>query len=264
MGGGISSTRDVWIDEKHLLCHKLIGFEATSDKFKGDAEDVLQSAAAFLKENPWILKCRIEGNANDLGDTPENDAAEMKLSYERATIAKRFLVSQGVESERLFCVGMGDKMMLTTEHDKKKLNHRVELRILQRDKDLEANSALSHAEVKGKEIKVRSMVKFKPKSSHLDPESIKELNSVAKLMKEKPHLRVRVDVHVDDRGDSASLNRFEMILSQGQAEGVVEYLKEKGVAGDRLEAKGWGDTKPVIDPKTKTKVARARVDFIIL
>ncbi len=39
-------------------------------------------------------------------------------------------------------------------------------------------------------------------------------------------------------------------LSQRRADAVRKYLMDKGVAGNRLEAKGLGETQPAADNKT--------------
>ena len=55
-------------------------------------------------------------------------------------------------------------------------------------------------------------------------------------------------------------------MSQARAESVVTYLVEKGgVARDRLEPKGFGKRKPLVDPSTPGADAKnRRVEFVIV
>ena len=54
-------------------------------------------------------------------------------------------------------------------------------------------------------------------------------------------------------------------LSQERSEAVVAYLVGKGVAAERLSAKGWGEEKPVgSDDTDEGKAANRRVEFIIV
>jgi OmpA-OmpF porin, OOP family len=52
-------------------------------------------------------------------------------------------------------------------------------------------------------------------------------------------------------------------LSQRRAESVRAYLIKKGVAPERLEAKGFGQERPIADNKTaKGRATNRRVEFI--
>jgi outer membrane protein OmpA-like peptidoglycan-associated protein len=73
--------------------------------------------------------------------------------------------------------------------------------------------------------------------------------------------RIRIEGHTDDVGSS----KKNMELSQSRAEAVRDFLIKKGVEPERLQAVGYGDTRPL--DKRKTAEARAknrRVEFIIV
>jgi peptidoglycan-associated lipoprotein len=46
--------------------------------------------------------------------------------------------------------------------------------------------------------------------------------------------------------DSRDTEEFNQDLSQKRAQAVVEYLIEKGIAGERLAAKGYGESSPKV------------------
>lgn len=82
----------------------------------------------------------------------------------------------------------------------------------------------------------------------LRPESKLELDKLVKLLKENPNLLVEINSHTDERGT----HEYNMKLSQARAESVVNYLIEHGISSDRLIARGYGKTRPVI-PHARTE-----------
>lgn len=65
--------------------------------------------------------------------------------------------------------------------------------------------------------------------------------TIYKLMVNNPQLIIEILSHTDDKGG----DDYNMKLSQKRAESVVNYLTAKGISNDRLQAKGYGETKPI-------------------
>ena len=77
----------------------------------------------------------------------------------------------------------------------------------------------------------------------LKPESEATLNQVLGLLKGKPALRLEIGGHTDSQaGDSYNLD-----LSKRRAQSVVKWLTDKGINASRLQAQGFGETRPVAD-----------------
>lgn len=88
------------------------------------------------------------------------------------------------------------------------------------------------------------------------------LAAVANLLADEPGVkRVRVEGHTDDVGnDQANLK-----LSQRRAESVMRALIKLKVSGDRLEATGYGEARPVLPNLDETaREKNRRVEFTIL
>ena len=69
-----------------------------------------------------------------------------------------------------------------------------------------------------------------------------ELAELAGVMRRHPGLRVMIEGHTDSVG-SDTLN---MILSQRRADSVKDYLATRlGIDASRLDARGYGETRPV-------------------
>ncbi len=74
----------------------------------------------------------------------------------------------------------------------------------------------------------------------LRPESFRALDSIYNVLALSPQLKVEIGSHTDSR-DTDEKNK---ILSQHRADTVVSYLISRGIAADRLVAKGYGETTP--------------------
>lgn len=73
------------------------------------------------------------------------------------------------------------------------------------------------------------------------------LDEVVAVVKNNPGLRVSLDGHTDSTGPDA----YNMGLSKRRANAVKAYLVKKGVAADRLETAGFGESKPVATNDTR-------------
>ncbi|MCC7331956.1 MAG: OmpA family protein [Flavobacteriales bacterium] len=77
------------------------------------------------------------------------------------------------------------------------------------------------------------------------PESKDSLNYLYNIMIDNPNIVIQLRSHTDFRGN----NTYNEKLSQRRAQSCVDYLvKEKGVAADRIVAKGMGEMEPLKMP----------------
>jgi OOP family OmpA-OmpF porin len=106
-------------------------------------------------------------------------------------------------------------------------------------------------------------VNFSTDSAKLMPESQVILNNAVDTLKAWDDVKVMIEVagHTDSMGSEA----YNLRLSQRRAETVRAYLIEKGIAADRLIAKGYGESSPVADNRTKEgRYKNRRVELIPL
>jgi len=97
-------------------------------------------------------------------------------------------------------------------------------------------------------------VNFETNSAKLKPESSQVLDRVAESLKANPSVRVEVAGYTDSAGKQA----YNVDLSKRRAASVRDYLVSKGVAGSRLETKGYGPAHPVADNTTAQGRAKNR------
>jgi outer membrane protein OmpA-like peptidoglycan-associated protein len=79
----------------------------------------------------------------------------------------------------------------------------------------------------------------------LRPESQKVLDDLVAFLELNDNISVEIASHTDTRGSDA----YNLTLSQARAKSCVDYLISKGIAPERLQAKGFGETQPLIPDK---------------
>jgi OmpA-OmpF porin, OOP family len=85
---------------------------------------------------------------------------------------------------------------------------------------------------------------FATNSARLRPESTPTLEEIGTMLQQHPSLRLRIEGHTDSDGDDA----YNQTLSEQRAAAVRSYLQERfGVDAGRLEAAGFGESRPIAD-----------------
>jgi peptidoglycan-associated lipoprotein len=79
-------------------------------------------------------------------------------------------------------------------------------------------------------------------SADLRPESMVALDQLVETLNDNPNITIELSSHTDSRGN----DDFNLDLSQQRAQSVVNYLISKGIATDRLVAKGYGENEPKV------------------
>jgi OmpA-OmpF porin, OOP family len=95
----------------------------------------------------------------------------------------------------------------------------------------------------------------------LKSESFVELDKVVDFLKQNSHVSIEIAGHTDSKGsDTYNLN-----LSQGRSQSVVDYLISQGIDAGRLQAKGYGESKPIDTNETEEgRANNRRVEFTVL
>jgi len=89
-----------------------------------------------------------------------------------------------------------------------------------------------------------------------------ELDKLVKILKDNPAIRIELSSHTDSRSSDA----YNLDLSQRRAQSAVDYIVSKGVASERLVAKGYGETQLIIkDAKTEEEhQVNRRTEFKVI
>lgn len=124
-----------------------------------------------------------------------------------------------------------------------------------------AKFATVKQESRGMVITLSGNVLFETNKSKLFPNAEVKLNDVATaLTQQDPDSQIVVEGHADSQGD----DQHNLELSQARAEAVREYLVSRGIAADRIVAKGYGETRPVADNKSpEGRANNRRVEIVV-
>ena len=117
--------------------------------------------------------------------------------------------------------------------------------------------------VRDDRIEIKEKIQFAYNDSKILEVSNGLLTDIATVLKETPRIKkVEIGGHASTEGsDSHNLD-----LSDRRAKSVMKWLVDKGgIAADRLSAKGFGETKPLVTPDESEadREKNRRVEFLI-
>ena len=104
-------------------------------------------------------------------------------------------------------------------------------------------------------------VTFEFNSAQLTESASATLRRVAEALRGEPNLRAEIAGHTD----SAGSDEYNQNLSQQRASSVQQFLVAQGIDRSRLQARGYGESRPVADNGSADGRDRnRRVEFVVL
>ncbi|WP_236974222.1 OmpA family protein [Membranihabitans maritimus] len=101
---------------------------------------------------------------------------------------------------------------------------------------------------------------FSTGSTALQPASNHELMNLTNYLIKNPEIRIHIMGHTDNIGSE----KDNMELSQGRANTVMEFLVNQGISPDRLQATGYGESRPLVSNDTpEGRAKNRRTEFTI-
>lgn len=115
--------------------------------------------------------------------------------------------------------------------------------------------------VRGDRVVIPQQPRFAVDRDVILPVSMPLLSEVAAALEAHPELtRIEIQGHTDDVGDDP----HNMDLSERRARSIRAYLIARGVSADRLEARGYGETVPLVDNRAPGgRAMNRRVEFVV-
>lgn len=104
---------------------------------------------------------------------------------------------------------------------------------------------------------------FEFNKSNITKEGAFELDKLVQVMKNNTNMVIMVKSHTDNRGSDS----FNMNLSDRRAKATVQYVISKGIAKDRIEGKGYGESEPKVQCDkctTEEHAKNRRSEFMIV
>ncbi|MEM1323357.1 MAG: OmpA family protein [Bacteroidota bacterium] len=92
------------------------------------------------------------------------------------------------------------------------------------------------------------------------PESYVELNKLVNIMNKNPGINIQIQGHTDSQGSEL----HNLSLSERRSQAVFDYLVSEGIPAERLQAQGFGFSKPVADNRSdEGRQQNRRVEFVV-
>jgi outer membrane protein OmpA-like peptidoglycan-associated protein/Tfp pilus assembly protein PilF len=101
---------------------------------------------------------------------------------------------------------------------------------------------------------------FESGSAALKSTSLAELNRLKELLENNPSIKIQINGHTDNVGeDDANLK-----LSEARAKAVKDHLIKEGIAQERLQSKGYGESQPIDTNDTEMgRKNNRRTEFVV-
>lgn len=117
-------------------------------------------------------------------------------------------------------------------------------------------------EVQGSHIKIKEKINFELNGSSIAAGlSFEIIDQVYHVFKSNPGIRVKIEGHTDSSGAAD----YNLKLSDARAHAVRNALIARGIAADRLEAIGYGESKPIESNSSSSgRASNRRVEFNII
>lgn len=208
-----------------------------------------------VQPDPVVL---IKGTIRD----KEGKPIPASISYEVLSTGKNVgsVKTDPVTGEYQVFLPYGEKYAYTVEaKDYFSTSKNIDLTETAEYKEVSQDFALPKIEV-GAVVRINNIF-FAKNSDELLPSSYPELKRLANMLNEQKKLNIAVSGHSDNVGSDA----YNKSLSQRRAQAVVVYLSQQGVNKTRLQAIGYGESKPIADNNTEEgRAENRRVEFEVL
>jgi OmpA-OmpF porin, OOP family len=108
---------------------------------------------------------------------------------------------------------------------------------------------------------VNNAIVFQRMSANIANESKETLQKIAKVIIDNPTIKIEIAGHTDSKGDDS----FNQTVSEQRANSVKNALVELGIDANRLVAKGYGETVPLVpNDEEGYSLINRRVEFNII
>lgn len=232
-----------------------INFDLLRAEIRSENIDDMRIVLSHMQAKPDAL-LHLRGHTDVRGRVPLNDV----LGIERAWQTKRWLMEQGIASERILitAAGASEPVADNRTEEGRFRNRRVEFELLSESESSQIRESMSFelsnaaARIQPTMVDVgQTIAVIQPRLArmgvNLDAVSIADLDRLAEWLSVHPDIRIRIVGHTDSRGSE----RVNDLFSLARASRIQAYLLTKGIPLNRMEAVGAGSTQPVSSNATE-------------
>jgi len=117
-------------------------------------------------------------------------------------------------------------------------------------------------EVKDSHIEIKEKINFELNGASIKGDlSFEILDQISQVLKSNPQLKIKIEGHTDSSGAAD----YNLQLSDSRAKAVLDALLKRGIASARLQAIGYGESRPISSNSSKEgRATNRRVEFNIV
>jgi len=240
-------TENTSLETGQLIELNHIYYEFDKYNIKESAKVELDKVVTLLRQYP-----EMEIDLNSHTDSRGSENYNEWLSQERAQSAVNYIISQGIERQRVTARGYGEgqpvneclNTMKCTE-DKHQMNRRTEFII----KNMGEKTILKSNTSKPKKLTfdyngngpdklpVLQSIFHNSGQTDLSLTDKEELKSIINTMKKHDGMTIRIASFTDAVGNEM----FNQVISETRAQRIANYITSQGVRGRRIEMIGYGE-----------------------
>lgn len=203
----------------------------TQQDFNTSAPDIFKTV--YYDDNRFILK------GVTLDATNGNIEKEVKVNLEKGSEKVSSTISNAEGNFQFILDGNSDYQVQGLKHGFYSNIESVSTKGLNRSQTLYVKLQLGLSTVElGKSFVIENIL-YDFDDDAIRPDAAIELDRLIAFLQENPNVRIELSSHTDSRGNNA----YNLALSERRARSAVNYLISKGINKNRLEAKGYGETR---------------------
>jgi outer membrane protein OmpA-like peptidoglycan-associated protein len=116
-------------------------------------------------------------------------------------------------------------------------------------------------EARGVVVTLPGNIYFNVNKADVKPAMQMQLTKIAKALAAVPDQDLLIEGHTDSDG----ANEYNLSLSESRAQSVEKILRAGGIAAERMDIKGYGESKPIADNATPAgKAQNRRVEIVLV
>ncbi len=245
--------QEIAMRDAEMIMLRQKGQEAEIDRMKALAKEQ-ERALLVAKENMAAERARAEQEVARLREEQE----KLALAGEQAR-AEEEAARLREEQDKLAA--------LATEQARAEQAERelAQLRAEHEKSRAELTSTLSRLakvreDARGVIVTLPGNIYFNFNKADVKPAMQLQLTKIAQALAAVPDQNLLIEGHTDSIGS----NEYNLSLSESRAQSVQKILLDGGIAGERMEIKGYGESKPIADNATPSGQAQNRRVEIVL
>ncbi len=108
-------------------------------------------------------------------------------------------------------------------------------------------------------------IKFDTGRAMISSELYEQLNALVEFMNNYPQVSIRIEGHTDNRAIDTQAFHSNQELSESRAKTIYWYFIQQGIPAERMEIKGYADTRPIAFNNTpEGQDKNRRVEIVII